>query len=338
MFKNLFKYFSSMKTGMVLLIMIGITAGIGSTFYPSVFPDIFIFKLLIALLFINMTLCTINRLYKLKWRFWTQFYKNQAGFRQLGIIILHAGFVIILIGGTLNTFKGQNTVISIIEGRSINVSDVIKTNQPFEIELNKFEIEFYENGFPSQYYSYLTIKEKNIVKDNIIINVNNPLNYNNVKAYQQSFGNMIEIGNNHSDDCCNENLYYEGAILKLPNTERKVKLFRYIPDYHPSLGMNTRSLRSDNPRLVFSVYENDSLLGIGKAEMGEEVFVDEKASFIFIGVKPYTVLKIKTDPGLPLATIGGFMMMLGVMITLFSITNNHKANNKGGIDRVWFNR
>ena len=88
-------------------------------------------------------------------------------------------------------------------------------------------------------------------------------------------------------------------------------------------------MRPDNPRVVFSVYEDEVLLGIGAAEFGEKVKVDENVYVEFPGVEPFTVLKVKVDPGLPVAFLGGGMFIIGVCLTLLMVpvgSKNHEAS------------
>ncbi|MGE5423041.1 MAG: hypothetical protein ACM3QW_07240, partial [Ignavibacteriales bacterium] len=78
-----------------------------------------------------------------------------------------------------------------------------------------------------------------------------------------------------------------------------------------------KSLSPDNPRVIFSVYNDKNLLGIGAAKIGEKIEIDEGSIVKFTAIKPYTVLSAKTDPGLPLTGTGGVMLMLGVCLALF---------------------
>jgi cytochrome c biogenesis protein ResB len=87
-----------MKTGLILLLLIALASALGSALLPDVFFNTVVFKGLLLLLFLNMILCTLNRLNRFK----SGFNKGtQRGglFRQIGIILLHAGIVFILVGG-----------------------------------------------------------------------------------------------------------------------------------------------------------------------------------------------------------------------------------------------
>jgi cytochrome c biogenesis protein len=94
-------------------------------------------------------------------------------------------------------------------------------------------------------------------------------------------------------------------------------VYKYIPNFDPNYGMDSKTLRPDNPQVIFSVYENGALLGVGAASFGEQVELDKGINFSFQGVKPFTVLKVKSDPGLPVAGAGGLMLMVGVCLALF---------------------
>ena len=55
----------------------------------------------------------------------------------------------------------------------------------------------------------------------------------------------------------------------------------------------------------------------------------------FKGIKPYTVLKVKEDPGLPYAGAGGILFMLGVVLAelkIFSKPGHGNGNRKAVVE------
>lgn len=327
--RKMYKSISSMRTGLALLVLIGLISVLGSAVMPEVFFKTKLFKSILALLFLNMTLCTINRIIWFRCRFG----KNQSkpGWtRQLGIIALHAGIVLILLGGTVYAVYGENSQVRILTGDTVDISQVISVKTPFALKLNEFKIDFNPDGSPSQYYSDVSLLEAGQIKSNASISVNHPLKYGGVKAYQQSFGYLVKVG--HTDDSANpvENLLEEGDLLKLPGTTRVVKIYRYCPDFDPAAGMQQTSMKPDNPRIIYSVYEDNKLLGVGAAEFGERVEIDSGAYVTFTGVEPFTVLRVKSDPGLPVVLGGGLMFMLGVTFSLFLTPGQAKSRIKVG--------
>ncbi len=322
--KSLYNFISSMKTGLVLLGLIGITSAIGSGIMPDHFFHTTPFQILLILLFINMGFCTFKQLsrflkslrnHKLIERLWS---------RQFSLLILHCGIVLILIGATINAYQGQSTQVRIIEGETIKIADIISTKESFALKVNKFNIEFYENGSPSQYYSDVSILKAQDQVENHLISVNHPLNYHGVKAYQHSYGYVINMENQDAETTTAQ-IVSEGQVLSFKHTERTVRIYKYIPNFDSRYGMNTKTIRPDNPKLVYSVYEHGHLLGIGAADFGEEVTIDENVGLTFKEVVPYTVLTIKFDPGLPWTATGGIMLMVGVCL-VFYFAGSKKTN------------
>ena len=112
--------------------------------------------------------------------------------------------------------------------------------------------------------------------------------------------------------------FLEGQWLEPADTNRRIKIYKYIPNFNPEYGMASVSMRPDNPHIVFSVYEDNKLLGVGAAKINEPTQIDENVYITFSGVEPYTILDVKADPGLPLVMVGGIILMLGVCLALLA--------------------
>ncbi|NLU50224.1 MAG: cytochrome c biogenesis protein ResB [Syntrophomonadaceae bacterium] len=310
--EKIYRLISSMKTGLVLLGLIGLMSAIGTGFRPNTFFQTSLFKLMLLLLFLNMGLCTLNQLIRCMKRSSKSWGKNRL--RQAGLLLLHGGVVLILVGGTVNSYFGHSGELRIVEGNKVDVARVIPTEKPVLLRLDAFKIEFNADGSPSQYYSHVSILEGNKAKGNYRISVNHPLNYGGIKAYQQSFGYLVKVRGESATGEKVEKSLHEGEFLEIPGTERTVKVYKYIPNFAPNYGMDSKTLRPDNPRIVFSVYENGKLLGVGAAPWGKRIKIDNRIYVTFKGVQPFTVLKVKSDPGLPLAAAGGVMLVTGVCL------------------------
>ncbi|HHV34186.1 MAG TPA: cytochrome c biogenesis protein ResB [Syntrophomonadaceae bacterium] len=312
--KRIYRFLSSMKTGLTLLVLVGLASALGSAFLPDTFFDTLFFKLLLIFLLINMLLCTANRLIIFKSGFQIKIKRGWA--KHIGGLLLHIGIVLILAGLIMNTYSGESGQIRIQTGDHVGVSNTITVKKPFSLQLDEFKMEFHEDGSPSQYYSYVTVLENDEAVERAVISVNHPLKHNGVKFYQQSYGHLIKA--KHMDAAGNEveDLINEGKFLTLQGTERLVKVYRYLPNFDPDQGMTSKTMRPDNPRIVFSVYENDKVLGVGAAEFGERVKIDDGVYVVFTGVEPFTVLKAKSDPGLPLAAGGGVVFIIGISLAL----------------------
>lgn len=333
--KQIYNYVSSMKIGLILLGIIGLASALGSGIKPDTFFYTLPFRLLLLLLFINMAFCTINQISK----FIKVIRKNRANkqfrLRQFSLLILHLGIVLILLGGTINAYQGESRQIRMMAGDVIDTADIIPTNNPFSIKLNEYKIEFYEDGSPSQYISDVDIIDKKLGTQNYLISVNHPLNHEGIKAYQHSYGHMLktEIDDNQA---IHTDLLAEGQHIHFDGSNRIVRIFKYIPNFDARYGMNTKTIRPDNPKIVYSVYENDQMLGIGAADIGEKVQIDDNVFITFNQVLPYTVLTIKYDPGLLWATVGSIMLMLGVCLAFYFAgrkkSKSVKTRNEGTLN------
>lgn len=330
-FKKVYRLVSSMKAGLILLGLIGLVAAIGTAIRPQTFYHTTPFKILLVLLFINMGFCTFEQIYKFvkvlrktktpnRNRFWS---------KQFSLLILHFGIVLILIGGIVNAYSGQSAPVKVLEGETIAITDIISAKQAFALKVNQFTIDFYADGSPSQYISDITIIDE-VKLENFSVSVNHPLNYRGIKAYQQSYGYMVDVINYDGE---NEShmLLDEGQIIGFQNTRRLVKFFKYIPNYDARYGMQTKTLRPDNPKIIYSVYEDEQLLGIGAADIAESIQIDEDVFLNFTSLVPYTVLLIKSDPGLLWAGIGSIMLMVGVS-WFWYFTSRGKSRRKNKIN------
>lgn len=313
-----YSYLSSMKTGLIILGMIGLISAIGSALSPDSFFQSTGFKLFLILLLLNMTLCTFNQLIAyFRAQSLKEVKQNKNLFRRIGILTLHAGVVLILLGGTVNAFDGQSLPVRIVQGEVLDISEVINKVKPFQVRLDEFKIEFNDDGSPSQYYSDISIIEGGNVTQQYMISVNNPLNYEGIKAYQHSFGYLVNIKGESNSGWEDQTTLAEGDFWEIQDSDKTVKFFKYIPNFDPNYGLDTKSLRPDNPRVVYSLYEKGKLLKVAAVTFGEQIEIDPENYITFVEVVPFTVLTIKRDPGLFIASVGGLLLMLGSCLALF---------------------
>ncbi|ADI02434.1 ResB family protein [Syntrophothermus lipocalidus DSM 12680] len=312
--KKMHRLLSSMKIGLGLLALIGLTSIIGTLYAPDGFSRTFFFKMLLLFLSFNIGLCSLNQLARCLKAGVKGRTANLS--RQLALLLLHGGVALVLVSMVVNSYFGYSGELRIVQGSKENIAKVIPTEKQLFLMLDTFKIEFNIDGSPSQYYSYVTVLDKNSVQGHYCLSVNHPLNYGKIKIYQQSFGYLVKV---EAESCTGEKvekLLYEGQSLQVPGTGRTVKMYKYIPNFDPAYGMISKTLRPDNPRMLFSVYEGGTLVGVGVASQDEKISVDDSPAHVrFRGVQPFTILKVKSDPGLPLAAIGGVMLIVGVCLS-----------------------
>ncbi|WP_347490243.1 cytochrome c biogenesis protein ResB [Desulfoscipio sp. XC116] len=312
--RRIYKFISSMQTGLSLLFMIGVASAAGASLLPGTFFKAPLFRLLLLLLLLNMIFCTVNRLqstYRILLK-----RPSRVWLRQTGTLLLHLGIILVLLGGAMYAVRGQDSRIQLFAGDRLDISQVLDIKHPFTVRLNKFRIDFNKDGSPSQYISEVSVLEHGRKIKDVPISVNNPLHHAGVKVYQGSFGYSIKAKYTDKSGARQTGRFMAGDLLEPANTNRVVKIYRYIPHFNPVYGIDSVTMRPDNPHIIFSVYEGDKLLGIGAAKFGEPACIDEDVYLVFSGVEPYTILQVKSDPGLPLAMVGGMVLMLGICLAI----------------------
>jgi len=103
---------------------------------------------------------------------------------RLGVYVVHLSVVCLLIGGLIGSIWGFDGYVNIPEGDTVNAIQLSGNNKKhaldFEIRCDKFNIQFYDTGVPSEYRSTLTIlqNDKPVITRDII--VNDPLQFNGI--------------------------------------------------------------------------------------------------------------------------------------------------------------
>ncbi len=330
--KKIYHFMAAMQTGLVLLGLVGLAAALGSAFLPDTFFQKTAFKILLLLLMLNLTGCTLKQLRRLNKVFSNGVLSRPRLLRQFGLGLLHLGMVLIIGGGAVYTYFGQSDEIHMVKDKSVDITQVMNVKNSFSLHLDDFNIQFNEDGSTSQYYSYLTVFKNGIAEKKAAISVNHPLSYGGVKVYQMSFGYLVKVKQSNAEGQQTESLCREGDLLKIPATQRVLKVYRYLPNFDPKQGMNSKTMRPDNPHIVFLVYENERFLGVSAAKLGERVMLDADNYVIFTDVEPYTALKLKSDPGLPMVLGGGLMLSLGVTLALLSAPAKRKSIRPGSLN------
>jgi len=180
----MYKIFSSYKTMVLLLSILGIGAAIATfiendfgTFrarelvYNSIWYEVTLFLSAINLL----TVIHKTKMYRIKARF-----------------VFHLAFVIILLGAGITRYFGTEGVMSIREGEKSNTFITAQDEEikvPFFIKLKDFELTRYPgSNSPSSFSSEVTIiDKKNSSEFEQKIYMNNTLSYGGYKFFQTSY-------------------------------------------------------------------------------------------------------------------------------------------------------
>ncbi len=253
---------------------------------------------------------------------------------RLGVYITHFSILLVLIGGLIGSIFGFTGYITLVEGgKSNNVvlrGGFSNKPLPFEIECDKFEVQFYKNrpDVPKEYTSYVKVIENGKAVKSAKIEVNHPLVHRGIYFYQSSYGVFssenglltVKIRDKRTGEVRKVQLRV-GETQKVPDMGIEVKLIAFYPDFViTEEGPTTRSQELRNPAALVEIKKGNSTIKSWVFAFFPNVH-EKKSDYEvkFVSFKPvfYTVLQVSKDPGVWLVWIGCILMIVAIMITFF---------------------
>ncbi len=235
------------------------------------------FTVLITLFFINLSLCTIRRVY----REITKKIKIK-----IGPDLIHIGLLLLIIGGSFNIAWEQKGVVLLTVGDEISLGSV-------SLVLDSFDFYKYDNGLPKDWVSGITIKGHDDQVSNFEIEVNKPLRIKGVSVFQNSYNIVNSVGlrsvNNDKD--------YE---LKIGNEFEFMEKQYRLSDVTPGIS---------------ATFNIEDKMGVNVKK--EFFIGDRVGNFDLIrsNEKFYSGLMIKREPGYLLIYISLILLLVGFTIT-----------------------
>ena len=244
-------------------------------------------------------------------------YARKGLIGRIGPIVVHASMLIILGGaiwGSLTGFMAQEMVAA---GETFQVKNIVEAGslaapqipQDWGIHVNRFWIEYSPSGKIDQFYSDLSVVDRQgQERDRQTIYVNKPLRYNGVTFYQTDWGIAgVKIRLNKSPV-----LQLPMALLDAPNAGRIWGT--WIPT-KPDLSEGVSLVAKDLQGTVL-IYDNQGqLINTVRTGMGIEV---NGITLNIVELVGSTGLQIKADPGIPWVYLGFGLLMISVIMSYFS--------------------
>lgn len=307
---------ASLKFGIILLVIIALAGvfstlipqgepviyyqavyghALGSLFYYSALTEVLTspwFFVSVLLLLVNLSLCTGKR-----------FFKNlSVSWSAYGSTILHLGLISIIVGGLMSSYLGRSDYLEIpVQGTVVTVIN----GQPFQLKVEDFNIDYYQGeqqlGPPKQYRTQLTVLENAQPVNSQEIYVNKPLQHQGVKIYQSSYGWMVEGQLNKHDAQPRSFSVVAGQPMEVDG-EYKLAV---IPVSEGGGG-----------DFLYKLIHGGQTLITGRAVINEPVSLPV-GTVEFTGLKRYTGLEIRHDPGVPVVWVGFTLLTVGLAIRLF---------------------
>ncbi|MFZ5942703.1 MAG: cytochrome c biogenesis protein ResB [Bacillota bacterium] len=335
------KIFASMKFGLALFALITISA-IVATFTPNttIYSSIW-FRGLVLLLCLNLTVCTFKKLPLL----FKQLFSKPKRFlnsmengeepdlpiAEKGILevqdylkknrftvaletcgekvfisarknlltlaaphVIHISILVIVTGGIIGNF-GTAENIKCFVGETIPLPNDVYSEAQFQ--LKDFQTLYDKNNSTENWQSDFIITSKGQEPVQGSTKVNNPFEFRGIKFYQYGYG------------------YIHHLQINMGGKERSIS---FNHDQPISLMNDTYMVFTNKGRdFVLNSFEEGELKKSFILEPGKEVTPFKGLNMIYSEVEPYSIIRVKKDPGVPLVMLGFLLMSLGFSLSWF---------------------
>jgi cytochrome c biogenesis protein len=311
--KQLYAFFKSIKLAVVLLIIIAALSALSTLvpqgeeagFYANNYSPFLaalitglhfhnffrstLFLLPVGLFFINLAVCTVDRIVNRH---------KQGALKRYGPDLIHVGILILMVAGIVSLVGKRQAYITLSKG------EFAELPSGYQLFLNSFKRTTYEDGRPKDYVSSVevTLEEEHVVSHEI--RVNKPLKLGKYKVFQDSYSSTTTVVLIDEED---------GRFTLKPGEG-----FRVGDQLYFLMGIEPGSTTGEaeqfrNARLLFEELDSDGvpvtthMVGIRGAI--NRFAVDE------IFITDQTILRVVQDSGFIPALVGFIIIGMGLVLT-----------------------
>ncbi|BDE17622.1 c-type cytochrome biogenesis protein (chloroplast) [Galdieria partita] len=259
-----------------------------------------------------------------------QLYLYNGLFSKIAPIFVHISIILILIGAISGFLMGFTVQEMVVEKENFHLQNIInagplsKIPQNFFLKVNKFWIDYNNDGSISQFFSDILVYDNlgNKLYDKTI-SVNNPLIYKNITFYQTDWNlQAIRLDIN--------NMYLELPLIEVLRNNNKIWISQIQLD-----NKNFYLVVEKLDDVIYLYDENKDLINRLKINEDKKIILENINDNITLKVKkiiPSTGIQIKSDPGLPIVYLGFFLLMTSTVFSYFSFNQIWLLiNNKNSI-------
>lgn len=262
---------------------------------------------------------------------------------RVGAHLAHVSVMIILVGALVGGKLGYRNFGMVLEGEQVYVPQ-----GNFYIRLDKFWIDYYENGAVKGFYSKLAVIDNDKEVLTKTIRVNDPLEYKGIRFYQASYGDAydridrarVAIKEKKTNKVVGDLVLYWQKEYKVPELNMSLKMVSFVSDFAYSKEKKevyTKSAEHNNPAVRLEVSNGDgSVLAPWLFYNYPDLYEIEESKYKFelLGYLPhkYTGLQVAKDPGVSVVWAGSGLLMFGLLLSLFVFHKRVwiKIQNDGG--------
>ena len=256
----------------------------------------------------------------------TTIYATKGILGRVAAHVAHLSVTVIVLGGLLGTVLGFRDFGVCLEGQTYHIPQ-----GNFDLHVDKFWIDYYDNGAVKSYNSTLTIMDNGEKRLTKTITVNDPLVYKGIWFYQSSYGDSwdrvdkarVVVKDKATDKVMGE------AILdwQKEQTLKDLGLTLQLTDFVADFGFDpkdrrvySKTVEHENPAIKLAITEAARPLSAPWIFYNYPDLFEiqgSKYKFELTGYLPkkFTGLQIAKDPGVIIVWIGSTLLVVGVMLS-----------------------
>jgi cytochrome c biogenesis protein len=253
---------------------------------------------------------------------WT--FADKHNWARRGVLVAHAGFVIIAAGTTIYWARGFSGDEAVVTGQTVSIPH---TQTSIRLDGFSYKIKpiLTKGGMiyqPIDYVSQVTAIGKAGVPRKGTIRVNHPLDVDGTLYYQSSYGFALRFRVTHDGvrvPALSERDYLTGDEIALPGTQRTIAVAQFIPTVDRLSGQPSADPRVNHPAVFLQIFDNGQAAGAGLVSMKDSIDVGGGWRITPQRYLLVSGIQYRYDPGVALVGIGAFVLLAGLVISFYML-------------------
>ncbi len=255
-------------------------------------------------------------------------YATKGVLGRVGAHMAHLSATVIIVGGLIGTYYGFQDFGVCLEGQTYHIP-----RGNFDLKVDKFWIDYHENGSVKSYNSTLTVIDGGQSVVTKTISVNDPLVYKGIWFYQSSYGDsweQIEVARINIKDKETDRILRTVDLewrreQAVPELDLKLSMTDFVADFafnSTEKKVFSKTVEHANPAIRLAVNERRAVQSTPWifAQFPDLFDIKEsKYQFELVGYTPkkYTGLQIAKNPGINIVWTGSTMIVVGITLSSF---------------------
>ena len=249
-------------------------------------------------------------------------FADKHNWARRGVLVAHAGFVIIAAGTTLYWARGFSGEFPLLTGQTTQVA---QTHALIRLDGFAYKIApiMTKSGMvyqPIDYVSHVTVTGNDGIPRHLIVRVNHPINIDGTLYYQASYGfgmQFLVTRQGRRNAPLSNRILLEGDSFDLPGTQHSLLYERFAPTVDKQSGVPTADPRVNDPAVALAISQAGSPLGEALVPVGSSIDLGDGWRATPKRYVLYSGFQYRYDPGVPLVGIGAFVLLAGLIISFY---------------------